>query len=65
MRLASGATDWRAFPDATPVVNCADLDLCRTLEFVWRTGEDRSALGRFIEVATEIAAQMMSPSAPA
>lgn len=43
-------------PDDVTLVEVPDLTLELTLEFVWRTGEDHSALRRFIDIATEIAA---------
>jgi DNA-binding transcriptional LysR family regulator len=42
-------------PDDVVLVKVSDLTLKLALEFVWRVGEDRSALRRFIEVATEMA----------
>jgi DNA-binding transcriptional LysR family regulator len=43
-------------PKHVALVPVPDLTLELTLEFVWRAGEDHSALARFIEVTTEIAA---------
>jgi DNA-binding transcriptional LysR family regulator len=42
-------------PDDVALVAVPDLTLRLTLELVWRTGEDHSALRRFIEVTTQIA----------
>jgi DNA-binding transcriptional LysR family regulator len=42
-------------PKDVALVPVPDLDLKLTLEFVWRVGEDHSALRRFIEIATELA----------
>lgn len=43
-------------PEDVALVQVPDLTLELTLEFVWRTGEDHSALRRFIDITTEIAA---------
>jgi len=43
-------------PDDVALVSVQDLTLHLTLEFVWRAGENHSALARFIEITTEIAA---------
>jgi DNA-binding transcriptional LysR family regulator len=49
-------------PEDVALVPVPDLTLELTLEFVWRVGEDHSALARFIEITTEIAAMNTLPT---
>lgn len=41
-------------PEDVALLSVSDLDLQLTLEFVWRSGENHSALARFIEITTEL-----------
>ena len=43
-------------PKDVTLVSVPDLDFKLTMEFVWRVGEDHSALRRFIETVAELAA---------
>jgi DNA-binding transcriptional LysR family regulator len=46
-------------PDDVALVTVPDLTVELTLEFVWRAGEDHSALARFIEITREITVATM------
>jgi len=49
-------------PEDVALVPVPDLTVELTLEFVWRAGEDYSALARFIEITTGIAAVNTLPA---